>query len=154
MQFAGFSLLGVFVVLFSIALYRGTKKTMASAIAVALIALGGAFMISVGFFPCDAGCENVSFTGRMHSLTATIPAIAIPAGIMLLSFAMKKDGRWKGKWSKITLIAGAAAIILSPLAMLPALEPVAGLVQRMGMGVPVAWMVAISTRLYALTKSK
>lgn len=154
MQFAGFSLMGVFILLFSIALYHGTRKDIFAKTCAVLFIAGAISLVAVGFFPCDSRCMNITETGKMHGITATIPAILLPIAIALVSYSLEKDSNWGKKWRNITLAFGIASIALSPLTMFDFFKPVIGLVQRLGMFVPLLWMLLVSIRLFKLAKTR
>jgi len=150
MNVFGFQLLGVFMIAYGFGLYQGISKGWDSKIGVIFIVIAGASMVAVGFFPCDPGCVNVSPTGFGHVITSMIPAIAMPFGIFFVMFRLRKDSQWQGYWLfslAITII----AIILSPLAMVPYFGPWVGVLQRIGIGVPLFWMEVMSIKLLRLS---
>jgi len=149
----GFSLLGIFFILFGFGLYLGLRKHAVTTISIILIVVAGISMFAVGFFPCDPGCNNVTPTGIAHSLTATIPAIVMPIGILLSAYSLRKDHNWQGHWWLLSLVFGVTSVLLSPLGMVPMLNSVRGLVQRIGIGIPLLWMEIMSIKLLLLTKS-
>jgi len=150
MQFGGFSLLGIFMILFSFGIYRGIRPDVVTTIGVILLVVAGIFMVAVGFFPCDPQCIDVTFTGRMHSLTAMIPAITMPWGILLLVYPMQTDPNWQGLWRPLTLILGIISVILAPMLLFSVFDPVLGLIQRLGMFIPLLWMFLSSIHLFHL----
>ncbi|MFQ6089751.1 MAG: DUF998 domain-containing protein [Candidatus Methanofastidiosia archaeon] len=149
----GFSLLGIFIILFGFSLYRGISKHIIATICAILIIIAGIFMFAVGFFPCDPGCNNVTLIGKGHIITSTIPAIVMPLAILIIAYPLRKDSNWQSYWWLLSLMLGIVAVILSPLTMFPIFAPVGGLVQRLGMGVPLFWMFLMSIKLYLLTRS-
>jgi len=150
MQFIGFSLLGIFIILFSFGVYRGVRTHRVTIIGVLLLFIAGIFMAAVGFYPCDSQCIDVTFTGRMHSFTAMIPAITMPWGILLLNYPMQNDPNWQGLWHRLTLILGIISVILAPMLMLSVFDPVIGLIQRLGIFIPLLWMFLSSIHLFRL----
>lgn len=147
MNVLGFQLLGISMVALGFGLYRGVKrKGWATVVGVALILLAGASMITVGFSPCDPSCVNISPTGIRHAMTATIAATAMTCGILVVSLRFRRDERWRRYWFFSAVIA-VVSLTLSPLPMLSIFEPWAGLLQRLGIGLALLWMIIISTRL-------
>ncbi|MCP8308657.1 MAG: DUF998 domain-containing protein [archaeon] len=151
MNIAGFQLLGVLMIGFAFGLYRGTGRGIASKISAALVVVAGSGLVAVGFFPCDPGCVNVSFTGFMHSITATIPAVAMGFAPLVISLRMKNDILWEGYWL-YSLSTSIVTIILSPLTFLTVFEPWAGALQRLSMAVGLLWIMVISIRLFRLSR--
>lgn len=149
MNIAGFIVLGLFIIAFSFGLHRGIDKSKESKIGSALLVLAGISLVLVGFFPCDPGCVNISFTSKMHEIFATIPAVATIVAILLFTNSFKQDSRWKDYWI-FTLLIGIVALIVSPLSMLNLFGGLGGLLQRIGMMLPLFWMEITSIKLYRL----
>jgi hypothetical membrane protein len=84
MQFGGFSLLGLTWTCFSILLYLKLYDNWAKLIGILLIFISSISMFLVGFYPCDAFCENISNTGQMHSLFAIISNLAFVFGMIFI----------------------------------------------------------------------
>jgi hypothetical protein len=53
-------------------------QSLAKTLATGLLVIAGAGMVVVGFFPCDAGCVDVTTTGRLHSVFSMPGAIGLP----------------------------------------------------------------------------
>lgn len=64
MNYLGFSLLGVSIALFGVGLLKMFGKGALQYLAFLLVLTAGVFMFAVGFFPCDAGCIDVTQTGK------------------------------------------------------------------------------------------
>jgi len=146
MNVMGFQLLGISMIGFGFGLHRDISKGWDSEVGVALIIVSGASMVAVGFLPCDPGCANVSLTGVGHAMTATTASIAMTFGMFVLSFRFRKDKRWQGYWL-FTFLAAIVATVLSPLPMFPLFTPWAGLLQRLGIGIALFWMIATGSKL-------
>ena len=69
MNYFGFSLLGIFMVLFGFGSLNEFGKGTLQYLVFSLILIAGISMFIVGFFPCDAGCIDVTQTGKWHSIT-------------------------------------------------------------------------------------
>lgn len=149
MNIAGLALLGLLMIAFSFGLHLGIEKGKDSRFGSIFIAVAGAALVGSAFFPCDPGCINTSFTGKMHDVFGTIPAIAIILALILISNAMKRDIRWKNYWA-YTLATSILTITGSFLLIFTVFEDWSGLVQRLGMGIPLLWMIVISIRLFRL----
>jgi hypothetical protein len=109
-------------------------------------------MVVVGFFPCDAGCVDVTATGRLHSLFSLPGAIGLPAAAMVSAPVFRRDGRFGTAWQVGSFWLGLATLISGPLIAAELVGGVNGLVQRAAMWMPLGWMLAVSIRLYRLAR--
>jgi hypothetical protein len=109
-------------------------------------------MVVVGFVPCDAGCVDVTATGRLHSVFSMPGAIGLPAAAMVSVLVFRRDGRLGLAWQLGSFWLGLAALVSGPLIAAELVGGVNGLVQRTAMWVPLVWMVAVSIRLYRLAR--
>jgi hypothetical membrane protein len=151
MNYLGFSLLGVFIVLFGIGFNKYFGRGLQLNIACILILLGGIFMFAVGFFPCDAGCVDVTLTGKLHSATSTVPAILIPFASMITAYPISK--KWGYKWGYISFGLGVLALASGPVMLSGFFDRYTGLVQRIGIGFSMLWIFLISIRAASPDKS-
>jgi len=145
MNALGFQLLGISMFAFGFGLYRCIGLGWESRIGVALIVVAGVSLVGVGLSPCDPGCMNVSTIGVRHTITATIAPIAMTIGMFVISLGFRKDGQWENYWV-FTRATAVIAMFLSPLPMLELFEPWAGLLQRLGMGLALFWIVATAIK--------
>ena len=150
MNVLGFQLLGIFMIAFGFGLNRGISKGWDSRIGVASIIIAGVNTVTVGFFPCDPGCVNVSSTGIGHSIAATVASIAMTFGMFVVSLHLRKNSLWRNYWV-FTLTFAIAATFLSPLPMFSIFSPWAGLLQRLGLGLALLWMEVISIKLLRMS---
>lgn len=150
MNVFGFSLLGVFIVTFSTGFKIYFRKNLQMAFAFILLLIGGIFMFLVGFFPCDPQCIDVTLTGRLHSFTATVPAILIPLAAILSAYPISK--KWNKKWGYFSFILGILSMVTGPLMFLEAMDNFTGLIQRLGTGFSLVWILIVSIRIYKESK--
>jgi len=144
MNYLGFSLLGIFIMLFSIGLLKELGKGILQSLAFLSLLLAGIFMFAVGFFPCDAGCIDVTQTGRLHSITSTIPSITLPMAAMLMATVIAK--RWGDKWRYLSFWIGLLSMLSGPVMFIPFITPYLGLTQRVGIGLSLLWMILVSIK--------
>jgi len=153
MNTAGFMALGViilaFAATFTFTLRASTWKWLASG----LLVMAGLGMITVGFFPCDAGCVDVTRTGQLHSTFSMPGAIGLPVAMMLSSQAFRTDGRIGQVWQAVSFWLGFASLVSGPIVAAGLLSDQLGLLQRIGMWIPILWMSAVSLRLGSLGTS-
>jgi hypothetical membrane protein len=142
--------MGIVIFIYSFVLYNNLEKNWSLRIGIVLLIIAGISMVLVGFFPCDAGCVDITETGRMHTLTATIPAITMPTGMLFFISPMKTDKKWESKWWQITVILAVTSLLLAPLGMLENIDAIQGFTQRFGITFPLLWMGLISIKIFKL----
>ena len=152
-NFFAFFPMGLFLILFSIGLYRviGSRGIFAKIGSVLLI-FSGILLTSVGFFPCDSGCYNITQIGLMHKFTG-LGALYL-GGIALLFFAVHafRGRTFPKKWSVSFFSVAVVAGTLGYTA--PQLEDTVygGLVQRLAIFIPLIFMGSIAYYLYKKIK--
>ena len=150
MNIFGFILLGILMIAFSFGLYRNVSKGKVTTISSALIVVSGISLVAVAFFPCNLGCVNISFTGKMHGVFATIPGVAMALAPLIIAQQFKDDSRWENYWL-YTLVTGIVTAILGLAFLFIVIEGWMGAFQRISMGIPLLWMEVISIRLIRLS---
>jgi hypothetical membrane protein len=151
MNFAGFMGLGISLLAFGAAYHRVLRRGWARELATGLLALAGIGMVVVGFFPCDAGCVDVTATGRLHSVFSMPGAIGLPLAAMLSAAAFRSDGRFGTGWQLVSFWLGLVTLASGPVIAAEWVEGANGLLQRAAMWLPLIWMATVSARLYRLT---
>lgn len=154
MNVAGFMGLGAVIVAFAAAYVLLLRRSAARDVAAALLAIAGAFMVVVGFFPCDAGCVDVTRTGRLHGLFSMPGAIGVPVAAMVSALAFRRDGRFSHSWQLVSFWLGLACLSTGPLVATELFVGVNGLVQRAGMWPSLLWVTAVSAKLYVAHTSR
>jgi hypothetical membrane protein len=150
MNVAGFMGLGLCILSFAGAYWLLLRPSWAKTVAFVALIVAGAGMVVVGFFPCDAGCVDVTATSRYHSVFSMPAAIGLPLAAMLTSLAFRSDGRFGRGWQAASFWLGLLSLISGPLIALDTFEGAGGLVQRAAMWTPLAWMTAVSLRLLSI----
>jgi hypothetical membrane protein len=150
MNVGGFMLLGVVTLAFAGAYALVLRSSAWKLAAIAALAVAGLGLITVGFFPCDAGCVDVTRTGELHSVFSMPSAIGLPAAMMLSASALRADGRLGSSWQTASFGLGLLTLASGPVIAAELLPDVDGLLQRAGMGTAVLWISAVSLRLLAL----
>lgn len=151
MNIFGFNLFGLYLIFFGIGLYLGVKKHILTTISMILFVLSGICIFALSMFPCDVGCSNLTFTGIGHNLIIKFPSIAMPAAILLSLYPLWKDNHWQNYWWIFFLQIGIFLVIFSPIAIYIDLSLVNGLIQRLGLSVPLSWISIMSIKLFRLT---
>lgn len=146
MNFAGFSLLGVVLLVFAV-VYRtsipGGAGTWLATISIVLAGLG---MVIVGFFPCDPGCIDVTATGRLHATFSMPGAIGLPLAMMISAGVFRRDGRFGRGWQVASFVVGVLALLTGPVIAAGLFDEVDGVLQRMAMWPPLLWTAAVALR--------
>jgi hypothetical membrane protein len=150
MNIGGFMGLGVTILLFAAGFFMVLRDGWLPRLATGLLVAAGGFMIAVGFFPCDPSCVDVTLTGRLHSITSTPQAIALPLAAMVTAAVLRTDERIGTGWQAFSFWSGVTALATGPVVALDAVVAATGLVQRAGMGLSLLWMLAIAVKLRTL----
>jgi hypothetical protein len=153
MNVGGFMALGLVILAFAAAFLLVLRPSPWKLVATVLMAIAGIGMVTVGFFPCDAGCVDVSRTSELHSTFSMPGAIGLPAAAMLSSLAFRDDGRFGSAWQAASFLLGLAALASGPIIAADLLPDQLGLLQRAAMWTPVLWMSAVAVRLAALART-
>jgi len=157
----GLSLVGILIILFSIALHKNINKGKGSKVGSVLLVLGGIGMIISGIFHCNLNCTNAlletDFTGIMHMLFAFIAGMCLAISPFFIFARLRKDSKWKN-YSKYTLITGIMAnvpgiIFWITLATVrfPSIE---GIIQRAGIVFVFIWIGVMSLKMLKLNMKK
>jgi len=146
MNYLGFSLLGFFIVIYGIGFRAYFEKNIQLTIAFIVLLIGGIFMFSVGFFPCDPQCIDVTLTGKLHSITSTIPAILIPIAAMVSAYPISKT--WGKTWGFASFFLGTLSMASGPIMFIEGLNIYSGLIQRLGIGSSLIWIFIVSLKIY------
>jgi hypothetical membrane protein len=151
MNVAGFIALGLVVLAFAGVYLLVLRRGGWALAAVAALVVAGVGLVVVGFFPCDAGCVDVTRTGELHSFFSMPPAIGLPVAMMLSAAAFREDGRLGASWQAASFALGALGLAAGPVIAAELAAGYDGLLQRVAMWVPVLWVSAVSLRLHAFT---
>jgi len=146
MNYLGFSLLGICIILFDLAFKTHFKENLQMTIVFIVLLIGGIFMFLVGFLPCDPDCIDVTLTGTLHSITSTIPAVLIPIAAIISAYPFSK--LWGLQWGYCTFILGLLSLSSGPFLFFEFLSNFTGLIQRLGIGLSLFWIFITSLKIY------
>jgi hypothetical protein len=152
MNIAGFMGLGLTILAFAAAYQLLLDGGWAQKLGTVLLVLGGLGMVAVGFFPCDAGCIDVTHTSELHSIFSMPGAIGLPTAAMISSLAFRTDGRFSVPWQVVSFWLGLLTLAMGPIIAAELLGGVDGAVQRAAMWAPLLWTAAVSWKLLSVTK--
>jgi hypothetical membrane protein len=150
MNIFGFVIFGLYLIFFGIGLYLSVKRHFLISISMILFIISGIFILTLSFFPCDLGCRDVTFLGIGHNVLIKFPSITMPAAIILSLYPLWKDSNWKNYWWIFLVLIGVFLVIYLILSLTTNLYLINGLIQRLGLFVPIAWVFLMSIRLYRL----
>lgn len=150
MNVAGFMGVGISILAFAVAYHLVLWRSASAAIATGLLLVAGASMFVVGFFPCDAGCVDVTRIGRLHSTFSMPGAIALPVAAVVSSLAFRSDGRFGRAWRTSSFVLGLVTLAAGPMIGAELFDGINGLLQRAGMWPVLGWVSAVSAKLLLL----
>ena len=150
MNVGGFMGLGLCILAFAGAYGFVLHGRWPKVIALFLLVVAGVGMITVGFFPCDADCVDITQTGRLHGVFSAPGAIGLPVAAMLSSLVFRIDGRFGAGWQLVSFWGGLLALLSGPIIAAELFPEWNGLLQRAAMWPPLLWMSAVSVRLLVL----
>ncbi len=155
MNAVGFVPSGLLIVAFALGLHRGIRGEKRSKMGPALLALVGAGIAGAGIFSVNMA-DFQSFTSIMHILAFSLVFFAGGwLAPLVLARRLKEDVRWQGyrRYSLVTgaLLFGLLGFPLLGLTVLPVLLQIAGLWQRLFLGVLFLWIVVMADRLFRLS---
>jgi hypothetical membrane protein len=153
MNIGGFMFLGFALLAFALAYRALLRRSGWREAAVVLLTIAGAGMVAVGFAPCDAGCVDVTTTGRWHSILSAPGAIGVSLAMVASAPAFRIDGRFSARWQAASVTLGALTLLSGPLIALEVLDDVAGMVQRAAMGIAMLWLSVVGVRLIVLGRA-
>ncbi|MFX1605046.1 MAG: DUF998 domain-containing protein [Promethearchaeota archaeon] len=146
MNTLGFPLLGIFFILFAVGIHQNISSGEGTRIGPFMMAMSGIFLVLTGIFPCDAGCIDVTITGGIHSLFATLAALVmIPVPLAIVPRIYSNPFWHSHVWFSWVVII--LTSLFSLLYMFPDLEDYGGLLQRLATAVPLVWMVVTATKI-------
>lgn len=146
MNYIGFSILGLSIMLFAIGFRSEFKETYHTQISFYCLFIGGFFMFLVGFFPCDAGCINMTGLSRFHYFVSAFPALLIPIAAIISSYEISKE--WGNKWGETSMYLGIFSVICGPLMFFSPFQNYIGLVERIGVGIASLWVFMMAIGFY------
>lgn len=152
-QTTNFVLFGLAVLVLALGLHSGISGGRGSILGPLLIATFGLLAgIGNGLFPADPVGAPETTVGTLHELTAAIGFSSLIVSMFVLARRLRHDGSWQAlatpsKWT------GVLAALLMLLFLLAAevegfLDGYSGLVQRIFAVTVLAWLFALSLRLY------
>jgi Protein of unknown function (DUF998) len=91
------------------------RKGFVTTLATGLLAIAGVSLVVAGFLPCDAGCVDVTRTGRLHSVFSMPGAIGLPLAAMVSGLVFRRDGRFGTAWQVLSFWLGLVSLGSGPI---------------------------------------
>lgn len=140
-------LVGIVTILFSIQLYKDFKQNVYLKLSAVSALIAGISMILVSIFPCDPQCIDVTDVGRWHTITSIPPSIFLPTAAVLAGIGFLKLKRWGKPWGMFSIALGMGSFFSGTLMSIEFFAPIAGFIQRMGIGLVLVWIAMVSFRV-------
>ena len=145
----GLFLLGILIIAFAFGLYLGINEGRSSKIGPTLLAVSGAGFMATGLFPCDPSCVNVTFTGKMHVVSARIAWIGMILALLFIAQRFKKDRQWRS-YRLYTVATALVTLILALMLLFIRIDGWMGALQRVFLGVRLLWIEVVAIKLLRL----
>jgi len=148
MNIAGLGLLGIMIMAFAGGLYQGLRQSRTTVVSVLLIGGAGMSLVMTAIFPCDTGGET-TYTGQIHGIFATVGAVFMILGMLILSPMFFREAGWRG-YAVLTVAVALLSSVLAGMYGFDVIEGWKGALQRISMGTALIWVEAVSFRLLSL----
>jgi len=151
----GVAATGVMVIGFANSLRRRLPPRAVAIIGVGILVIGGLGLIGAGYFHCNEGCTNVladpDLVGRLHIVMSLLAGMGTGLAPFFVWGAIRREDEWRD-FATQTLAAGVLAnvpgvVFWSTVFTGLELDPIEGLIQRMGLIVVLIWIFFASARL-------
>jgi hypothetical membrane protein len=142
----GFSLFGIFIMLFALGLFRSKETNIIGKIASLLIFVTGILMYLVGIFYGGYGGEH-TMLGSFHNMVSNyqFPVLAAGYTILAISVLFNKKMRWL---AAPIIMLGLLSLYFASIFFTPGFIPERGIIQRIAIGLPYLLMMIIAAAFY------
>ena len=145
MNFFGFTLTSLFIILFSIGLFFRIGNNKLGRICAFLFFVGGLLFFSLGVFPCDDTCfENYTIIGKSHEILSGIALSCAVIALLFLSHYRHKNMIWHN----IILLSAVISLVCGVWYPYMNDSGYAGLIQRFAVAPPFIIVAIASIRLF------
>jgi len=148
LQALNFIILGILTLIFAIGLDIHNRRFLSTSVLVGIYGLGA---LLVAGLPCDPGCsfKGNSLVQIAHNLDALISFIVLAVAPLFFSRSSKTIPSWTktSVWS--LRVAHASILLLGAYLLITvlSLSPYLGLLQRISLGLPFAWVIMIAYKM-------
>jgi len=147
-RFFGYIPSGILILIFALAAPVNMPKSNQIRMSFYGIALLYGFAtILVGIFPCEAGCNmemiNPGIAQIIHNLSGLFTYVSTPVCLLLIGFGLKNANTRK-LLSRVSILLGISSAFFVLVLFSSALNPYAGLIQRLIEGIFILWIIGCS----------
>lgn len=146
-NYFSFFAIGIFLFLYSIGIIRAYQGHKIGMIAGILLLIAGSIIPAIGLFPCDPACINVSETGKLHNLSATVPFFFVWAALVLIAIEAWKGIIFNKKWAIVIILLTISSVSFG-IAFSEFETGYGGLLQRLAYSSALLFMLLSSIHLY------
>jgi hypothetical membrane protein len=136
MNVVGFGLVGILLFGFSYATFRVFRPLRRVIFGSVMVAGAGLSFIAMGFYHCDQGCIAVTTAGNVHLLLGLIAIVTAMLAALTFAYVMHRERGWGGFWQYSLATAVLALVMLAVFLSFPG---IAGLLQRIMVGIVFLW---------------
>jgi hypothetical membrane protein len=147
MNLLGFGVTGVLLVAFAPGLAMALGKNRVAVAGCGFVAIAGGLFLAMAFISCDRGCIPVTPEGGLHLILGLFAAIAAVAASFLLAWPMRNSGSWGRIW-QYSVLTGILILLVLPVFI--SFGELAGLLQRVLVGVIFLWLEVVALRMLTL----
>lgn len=149
---SGFIIYGLLINGFAYGLYRRLGRGSGAKAVWLLLALHGLGVLLSGVFHDDPRSQEPATLGSaLHSAFASLAFAALIVAMAVLARSMRHNPAWQGI-AFISMAIAALNLVISPLFLLEAFEPIEGALQRAFIGTSVVWVELVSWRSFRLSR--
>ena len=144
----GFSLFGIFIMLFAYGIFRSERLNIFSRISSIFFFFSGVFMYFVGIFHSQS---NYSTMAVLHNIASNYQFPILALGLVIFAFSISSNE--KLKWlTPVILLFGIITLILAYYFFFTIDLQNRGIWQRFAIGIPYTIMAIIAVSLYRIEK--
>jgi hypothetical membrane protein len=151
MNVMAFGLVGILLMGFAYAVYRAFRARWQVAAGSAMVAGAGLSFFAMAFFHCDQGCMGATPAGSLHLLFGLVAVVAALVAALTLSAVMRQEPGWGGTW-QYSLVTAILVIAILPVFL--SLQDLAGLLQRIMVGIIFLWTEVLAIRIFLISREE
>lgn len=151
MNVMAFGLVGILLMGFSYAVHRAFRPRWQVTLGSAMVAGAGLSFFAMAFFHCDQGCMGTTPAGSLHLLFGLVAVVAALVAALTLSSVMRQETGWGGTW-QYSLVT--AILVLAILPVFLSLQDLAGLLQRIMVGIIFLWTEVLAIRIFLISREE
>jgi hypothetical protein len=145
-QQANFIVLGLLLIAFAVGLHRGVRVAGPGVVASVLIGVSGLGMVVAALFPLTEDASD--FAAEVRDANNTVFGLSVGAGLILMSWRLIRDVRWRGVADYVALT-GVAWLVMARVtgAVAESGQAPYGLMRRAMLGIWLSCVVVLAVRL-------